>query len=69
MTPTEAVVPNHSEIDPRYTWNATSVFPSVEAWEAEFERVAGDLAGLQRSRAIWQMARQPWRMPWRRCRA
>ena len=35
MTPTEAVVPHHSEIDPRYTWNATSVFPTVEAWEAE----------------------------------
>ena len=47
MTPTEAVVQHHSEIDPRYTWNATSVFPTVEAWEAEAERVAGDLAGLQ----------------------
>ena len=35
MTPTEAVVQHHSEIDPRYTWNATSVFPTVEAWEAE----------------------------------
>ena len=47
MTPTEAAIPHHNEIDPRYTWNATSVFPSVEAWEAEFQRVAGDLAGLQ----------------------
>jgi oligoendopeptidase F len=47
MTPTEAAVPHRSEIDPRYTWNAASVFPTVEAWEAEVERVAGDLAGLQ----------------------
>jgi oligoendopeptidase F len=48
MTPTKAAIPHHSEIDSRYTWNAPSVFPSVEAWEAEFELVAGDLAGLQR---------------------
>ena len=27
MTPTEAAIPHHSEIDPRYTWNAASVFP------------------------------------------
>ena len=47
MTQTETVIPHHSEINPRYTWNATSVFPTVEAWEAEFERVAGDLAGVQ----------------------
>ena len=47
MTTTEAAIPHHSEIDSRYTWNAASVFPTVKAWEAEFERVAGDLAGLQ----------------------
>ena len=46
MSQAETVIPPHSEIDPRYTWNAPSVFPSVEAWEAEFESVAGALAGL-----------------------
>ena len=47
MTTTEAAIPHHSEIDSRYTWNAASVFPTVKAWEVEFERVAGDLAGLR----------------------
>jgi oligoendopeptidase F len=46
MTPTEVVIPRHSEIDPRYTWNAPSVFPSLEAWEAEFDAVVAALPGL-----------------------
>ncbi len=46
MTPTEAAIPHHNEIDPRYTWNATSVFPAIEAWEAEYEAVAAVLPGL-----------------------
>ncbi len=45
MTPN--TIPAHSEIDPKYTWNAPSVFPTVEAWEAECASVAADLAGLQ----------------------
>ncbi len=40
------IVPQHSEIEPRYTWNAASVFPSVEAWEAEFDAVAAALPSL-----------------------
>jgi hypothetical protein len=39
-------VPQHSEIDPRYTWNAASVFSSVEAWEAEHDVVAAALSSL-----------------------
>jgi oligoendopeptidase F len=46
MILTEAAIPHHSEIDSRYTWNAASVFPSVEAWEAEYEAVAAALPGL-----------------------
>ncbi|MCU0503469.1 MAG: oligoendopeptidase F, partial [Anaerolineae bacterium] len=44
---TQTTLPTHSEIDPKYTWNAPSVFPTVEAWEAECAGVAADLAGLQ----------------------
>ena len=47
---TTNTIPAHSEIDPRYTWNAPSVFPDPEAWEAEFDRVAADLAALQQYR-------------------
>jgi oligoendopeptidase F len=46
MTPTEAVIQPHGEIDPRYTWNATSVFPSVAAWEAEHDAVVASLPSL-----------------------
>jgi oligoendopeptidase F len=46
MTPTEAVIQHHSEIDPRYTWNAASVFSSVEAWETEYDAVAAALPSL-----------------------
>jgi len=41
------MIPLHAEIEPRYTWNGPSVFPSAEAWEAEFESVAGALPGLK----------------------
>jgi oligoendopeptidase F len=40
-------IPAHSEIEPKYTWNAPSVFPTEDAWEAEFGRVAADLSGLR----------------------
>ena len=46
MTPTEAVIQHHGEIDPRYTWNAASVFPSGEAWDAEYDAVAAILPSL-----------------------
>jgi hypothetical protein len=31
---TADAIPAHGEIDARYTWNALSVFPTVEGWEA-----------------------------------
>lgn len=40
-------IPAHNEIDPKYTWNAPSVFPSDEAWDAECVRIAQDLTGLK----------------------
>ncbi len=40
-------IPAHSDLDPKYTWNAPSVFPSVEAWEAEYASVGQDLASLR----------------------
>ena len=46
MTPTEAAIQHHSEIDLRYTWNAASVFPTVAAWEAEYDAVAAALPSL-----------------------
>ena len=39
-------VPNRSEIDPKYTWNAPSVFADEAAWEAELEAVQADLPEL-----------------------
>ena len=32
-------IPTRAEIDPRFTWNAESVFVSIEAWEAEFASI------------------------------
>ncbi len=43
-----AHIPTHDEIPVQYTWNAPSVFSSDAEWEAEFARVAADLAGLTR---------------------
>ncbi len=44
---TTDTIPSHSEIDPKYTWNAPSVFTDAEAWEAEFASVSAGLASLQ----------------------
>ncbi|MEA3334720.1 MAG: oligoendopeptidase F [Chloroflexota bacterium] len=40
---TEQQVPERSEIDPQFTWNAASVFPSDEAWGKEYRTLSGDL--------------------------
>jgi oligoendopeptidase F len=44
----EAQLPLHSEIPEKYTWNAPSVFASVEAWETEFKQVSEQLAAAAR---------------------
>lgn len=45
---TEATVPPRSAIAPEYTWNAESVFPSVEAWQAEAEALPAAIAAMAR---------------------
>jgi oligoendopeptidase F len=45
---TDVLVPTHSEIEPKYTWNAPSVFESDEAWESAFLKVLEDLSGLDK---------------------
>ncbi|MER2599097.1 MAG: oligoendopeptidase F [Caldilineales bacterium] len=46
--PTPTTLPARSELDIRYTWNAESVFPTVNDWEAEFAALAADLPTLRR---------------------
>lgn len=43
-------VPPRNEIPPEYTWDVASIFPSEEAWEAEFTRLADQLPTLERFR-------------------
>ncbi len=41
---------DRSEIDDRYKWDLTDVYPDLEAWQADFERaeeLAAELGGLQ----------------------
>ena len=44
MTQTDILA--RSAVDPAYTWNAPSVFPSVAAWEAEYNAIQADLSQL-----------------------
>lgn len=37
---TEKRIPARSEIDPKDTWNLSDIYPSDEAWEKDFEKVA-----------------------------
>jgi oligoendopeptidase F len=39
-------VPARSEVDPRFTWNNASVFPSVEAWAAELAQLSAGLEAV-----------------------
>lgn len=39
-------LPARSEIDPRHTWDAASVFATDADWEAEYQRVAASLPDL-----------------------
>lgn len=41
-------LPTRSEVNPHYTWDLSSIFPTVEAWEAAFQEVSLAFAGLQR---------------------
>ena len=41
-------VPLRSRLDKKYTWNAESVFPSDEAWEAEIQQIREDISTVKR---------------------
>ncbi len=45
-----ATLPKRGEINSAHTWDAASVFPADEAWEAEMAAVTDELAGLDRFR-------------------
>ena len=38
----------HDQVDPMYTWNAASVFPTADAWQTELEKLREDLTDLKR---------------------
>jgi oligoendopeptidase F len=40
-------IPARNEIDPKYTWNAESVYPSPEAWSAEAEQIIADIPSVK----------------------
>jgi oligoendopeptidase F len=46
----QTVVPPRSAVDPQYTWDTASIFPSTAAWEAAFAEVAGQISRLGRFR-------------------
>ncbi len=46
MTDTQIAIPPRSEIPLAYQWNAESVFPDREAWEAEYSAIAAALPTL-----------------------
>ena len=45
---TDILVAPRSEIDPKYTWNAPSVFESDEAWEEAYEKLLDGLKEIQK---------------------
>jgi len=40
-------IPARNEVDPKYTWNAESVFASPEAWSAEAESIIADIPSVK----------------------
>jgi oligoendopeptidase F len=44
---TQAIVPPRSQVDPRFTWNATNVFASDEAWETEAKALEQSLPEMK----------------------
>ena len=44
---TATALPKRSEVRVEDTWNLEAIYPSVEAWEADFQRVTGMLEGIR----------------------
>ncbi len=40
-------IPARNEVNPKYTWNAESVFASPEAWSAEAEQIIADIPSVK----------------------
>jgi oligoendopeptidase F len=43
----ELAIPPRAQIPPESTWNAASVYPSIEAWEAEYKTIEAALPQLK----------------------
>ena len=39
-------IPTRDQVDPKYTWNAESVFPSVKDWEDEIQKIIADIPSV-----------------------
>ena len=40
-------VQERSAVDPQFTWNAESIFPTIETWEVEYKAVLADLDSVR----------------------
>lgn len=39
-------IPARNQVDPKYTWNAESVFPSIQGWEDEVQKILADISSV-----------------------
>jgi len=42
----QTTTPARDQVDPKYTWNAESVFPSIKDWEAEVQKIIADIPSV-----------------------
>ncbi len=43
-------IPQRSDMDPKYLWNLDSLYPSVEAWEKDFQYIEANLDNFEQCR-------------------
>lgn len=57
VDPMAETIKRRNEIDPRWQWRLTDIYPTQEAWEADFAQIKGAVSAFSQYRG--QAARQP----------
>lgn len=61
-----STVPKRQEVPIPYTWNAATVFPTDEAWEAAIATLESQLRPRPHTRTISMKMPLLWQTPWKR---
>jgi oligoendopeptidase F len=53
-------LPKRDQVKPENTWDLSGLYPNDQAWEVDFKKLDGLIAGYAKFQGSWGRAPSPW---------